>query len=95
MNQEHRLIFRQRRGRHLISGRLRKTVREWTDECRCRYREVAIKETSAGEKVYALEFAARNVRWPGRTEPLTLVGLDGLGQNPLMLLTNRKVTRSR
>ena len=57
------------------------------------YREVAIKETSSGEKVYDLEFGARKVRWPGRPEPLTPVVVDGLGKNPLMLLTNRKVTR--
>ena len=56
---------------------------------------MVIKETSSGEKVYDLEFGARTVRWPGRTELLTLVVVDGLGQNPLMLLTNCKVTRSR
>ena len=54
-----------------------------------------IKERRSGEKVYDLEFGARKVRWPGRTGPLTLVMVDGLGENPLMLLTNRKVTRSR
>ena len=95
LNQGHRFVFRQRGDRHLISGRQRKSVREWADGCRRRYREVVIKETSSGETVYDLEFGARKVRWPGRTEPLTLVVVDGLGQNPLMLLTNRKVTRSR
>ena len=54
-----------------------------------------IKEIRSGEKVYDLEFGVRKVRWPGRTELLTLVVVDGLGQNPLMLLTNCKVTRSR
>ena len=95
LNQGHRFVFRQRGDRHLISGPQRKSVREWADGCRRRYREVVIKETSSGETVYDLEFGARKVRWPGRTEPLTLVVVDGLGQNPLMLLTNRKVTRSR
>ena len=95
LNQGHRFVFRQRGDRHLISGRQRKSVREWADGCRRRYREVVIKETSSGEKVYDLEFGARKVRWPGRTELLTLVVVDGLGQNPLMLLTNCKVTRSR
>ena len=54
-----------------------------------------IKETSSGEKVYHLEFGFRKVRWPGRTEALYLVVVDGLGPNPLILLTNRKATRSR
>ena len=31
-------------------GDRRKSVREWADGCRRRYREVAIKETSSGEK---------------------------------------------
>ncbi len=95
LNQGHRFVFRQRGDRHLISGRQRKSVREWADGCRRRYREVVIKETSSGEKVYDLEFGARKVHWPGRTEALYLVVVDGLGPNPLILLTNRKVTRSR
>ena len=45
--------------------------------------------------MYRLEFGFRKVRWPGRTEPLYLVVVEGLGSNPLSLLTNRKVTRSR
>ena len=94
LNQGHRFVFRQRGDRHLISGRQQKSVREWADGCRRRYREVVVKETRCGETVYNLEFGARKVRWPGRKEPLTLV-VDGLGRNPLMLLTNRKVTRSR
>ena len=54
-----------------------------------------IKETGSGKKVYDLEFETRKVSWPGRTELLNLVVVDGLGQNPLMLLTNRRVIRSR
>ena len=81
--------------RHLISGPQRKSVQKWADGCRRQYRDVVVKETSSGEKVYRLEFGFRKVRWPARTEPLYLVVVDGLGPNPLILLTNRKVTRSR
>ncbi len=95
LNQGHRFVVRQRGDRHLISGRQRKSVKEWADGCRRQHREVVIKETSSGEQVYPLEFGFRKVRWPGRTEPLYLVVVDGLGSNPLILLTNRKVTRSR
>lgn len=56
---------------------------------------MVIKETGSGKKVYDLEFETRKVSWPGRTELLNLVVVDGLGQNPLMLLTNRRVIRSR
>ena len=88
-------MVRQRGDRRLISGRQRKSAREWADGCRRQHREVVVKETSSGEKVYHLEFGFRKVRWPGRTEPLYLVVVDGLDSNPLILLTNRKVTRSR
>ena len=44
------LIVRQRGDRHLISGRQRKSVREWADGCRRQYREVVVKETSSGRK---------------------------------------------
>ena len=95
LNQGHRFVVRQRGDRHLVSGRQRKSAQEWADGCRRQHREVVIKETSSGEKVYRLEFGFRKVRWPGRTEALYLVVVDGLGPNPLILLTNRKVTRSR
>ena len=76
-----------------MPGRQRKSVWEWADGCRHRYREVVIKETCSAEKVYVLEFGTRKFRRPGPTEPLTLV-VNGMGQNPLMLLTNRRVTCS-
>ena len=95
LNQGLRFVVRQRGDRHLISGRQRKSVQEWAAGCRRQHREVVVKETSSGEKVYRLEFGFRKVRWPGRTEALYLVVVDGLGPNPLILLTNRKVTRSR
>ena len=92
LNQGHRFVVRQRGDRHLISGRQRKSAREWADGCRRQHREVVVKETSSGEKVYPLEFGFRKVRRLGRTEPLYLMVVDGLGSNPLILLTNRKVT---
>ena len=95
LNQGLRFVVRQHGDRHLISGRQRKSVQEWADGCRRHHREVVIKETSSGEQIYALEFGFRKVRWPGRSEPLYLVVVDGLGPKPLILLTNRKVTRSR
>ena len=95
LNQGLDFVVRQRGDRHVFSGRQKKSVQEWAQGCRRQHREVVIKQTKSGEKVYALEFGFRKVRWPGRTEPLSVVVVDGLGPNPLMLLTNRKVTRSR
>ncbi len=76
-------------------SRSKKSAEEWARGCRRRYREVVIKETSAGEKVYRLEFGARGVRLPGFDQPLHLVVVDGFDPRPLMLLTNQTVKRSR
>ena len=91
----HPFLVCQRGDRHLISGRSKKSAEEWARGCRRRYREVVIKETSAGEKVYRLEFGARGVRLPGFDQSLYLVVVGGFGPRPLMLLTNQTVKRSR
>ncbi|MFZ2053943.1 MAG: transposase [Candidatus Aminicenantales bacterium] len=46
-------------------------------------------------KLQRLEIGFRRVRLPGRKEVLTLVVVRGLGQEPLMLLTNLVVLKSR
>ena len=95
MAQGERFIVCQRGDRHLISGRKRNSVRELADVCKRRYREVVVKETRSGEKIYRLEFGARKVRLPGWSQELNLVIVDGLGANPLMLLANLKLKGSR
>ena len=56
--------------------------------CRLPYTDVILKEEKGREKRYHLEYGFREVRWPGRKEPLYLLVIRGFGAEPLMLLTN-------
>ena len=56
--------------------------------CRLRYQAKIIKIDNGQEKVYQLRYGAEPFRLPGRVEPLLLVVVAGLGQEPLLLLTN-------
>jgi hypothetical protein len=53
------------------------------------------KETPQGEKVYQLDFEGCRVRFPGFEQPLSLVVVDGLGEQPLLLLTALEIKRSQ
>jgi hypothetical protein len=59
------------------------------------YAETVIKEEAGTEKQLRLEYGARRVKLPGRPEPLWLVVVRGLGEEPLLLLTNVAVQPSR
>ena len=66
------------------------------------YIERIIKEEKHKEKVYHLEFGyrfatlttSRKVKLPGHKEQLYLV-VKGFGEEPLMILTNVEIKRSR
>jgi hypothetical protein len=88
-------LIRQRGDRHLEVGRSRRLVKEIAERCRRRYRETVIKETAQGEKVYQLDFGGCRVRFPGFEQPLSLVVVDGFGEQPMMLLTTLQIKRSR
>ena len=70
-------------------------MRELASLCPILYAERLIRETDGKEKVCTIEYGYMRVRLPGRPEQLTLVVVWGFGQEPLMLLTNVKVRRSR
>jgi len=59
------------------------------------YAERIVKQEKGKETIYDLQFGARFVKLPGRSEPLTLVVVRGFGQEPMMLLTDLRVTKSR
>jgi hypothetical protein len=63
--------------------------------CPLPYAERIVKQEKGKETTYDLQFGARPVKLPGRSELLTLVVVRGFGQIPLMLLTGLRVTRSR
>jgi len=57
--------------------------------------ETVVKEEAGQERLVRLACGMRKVRLPGRSEELTLVVVKGFGEEPLMILTNLPVRRSR
>lgn len=55
---------------------------------------IRILRKSREEGGYALRFGYRKVRLPGRSEHLCLIVVHGLGEEPLMILTNEPLRRS-
>ncbi len=78
----------------IFRGQYRKAA-ELARGCSMRYAERLVHEEGGKERVYHLEYGFRHVRLPGREEPLTLVIVQGFGEEPLMLLTNVEVKPSR
>jgi hypothetical protein len=64
-------------------------------DCPAVFVEYVAKEESDQERPLRLEVGYRKVRLPGRREELTLVVVKGFGWEPLMLLTNLLIKRSR
>jgi hypothetical protein len=56
--------------------------------CRLRYQAWVIKIEDGQEKALELRYGAEPGRLPGREEKLLLVVVAGLGEEPLLLLTN-------
>jgi hypothetical protein len=90
-----RFLIRLQGDRHLVyRGRkvLGMDVAAW---CPMLYADRITREDSSGEKVHNVEYGFRKVRLPGRKERLALVVVKGIGKQPLMLLTNVEVVKSR
>ena len=95
LDQGSRMVIRQVGNRFVIfNGKPREELHVALG-CPMKYAETIVKETRKGEKTYQLEFGARKVKLPGRTEQMTLVVVRGFGKKPLMLLTNVEVKNSR
>ena len=73
----------------------RKSSSELAVDCPLPYAQRIVKEEKGEEKVYNLEFGYQPVKLPGRKEELYLVVIKGFGQEPIMLLTNIKMRKSR
>ncbi|UCD58272.1 MAG: transposase [Candidatus Hydrogenedentota bacterium] len=63
--------------------------------CPTPYAERIIREESSGERVYNIQVGFRRVKLPGREQRLALVVVKQLGGQPLMILTNVEVVKSR
>jgi len=59
------------------------------------FHETLIKEEAGQERLVHLACGMRKVRLPNRKEESTLIVVKGFGEEPLMILTNLPVRRSR
>jgi hypothetical protein len=89
-----RFLIRLVGDRHLIFAGKPRVSRELAKDCPCLYSETIIKEDKGKEHVFHLDFGFRKVFLPGREEQLYLLVVKGLGNEPLMLLTNVALRRS-
>jgi hypothetical protein len=90
-----KFLVRLNQGRHLISqGRARDDL-EIARGCPMLYLETIIKEDGGHARCLRLEFGLRPVTLPGRPEALSLVVVRGLGEDPLMILTNVPLKKTR
>jgi len=90
-----RFIVRLMGDRHLVCGGRAIAARKIALRCGMLYTEPVVREESGRERRYLMECGYRRVKLPGRQEKLTLVVVKGFGQEPMMLLTNVDVRRSR
>lgn len=63
--------------------------------CPVLFHETLVKEEVGQERLVHLACGLRKVRLPNRKEELTLVVVKGFGEEPLMILTNLPLRRSR
>jgi hypothetical protein len=63
--------------------------------CPVLFDETVVKEEAGRERLVRLSCGLRKVRLLDRQEDLTLIVVKGLGEEPLMILTNLPVRRSR
>jgi len=59
------------------------------------FNETVVREEAGQERLVHLSCGLRKVRLPDRGDELTLVVVKGFGEEPLMILTNLPVRRSR
>lgn len=89
-------LIRMRGDRHLTWRRKPRSTEEIARRCVLPHRAWVKKRNRRAEqkwKTHPLRFGATPVHWHGHE--LTLVVVEGLGEKPLMLLTNTQVRRSR
>ena len=95
LDEELGFIIRSKGDRHLIYRGGKDSVHNLALRCPLFYRERVVREEGKREKIYFLEFGSRPVKLPGREERLYLVVVRGFGQEPMMLLTDQRLKKSR
>jgi hypothetical protein len=91
-----RFIVRQMGDRHLLLGRRRELALQIAQDCPLPYQTQVVREVKGKEQIFHLRYGFRAVRLPEyRQVELFLVVVQGLGETPLMLLTNLPMRRNR
>jgi len=90
-----RFIVRLVGNRDLLFKGRRRAAEEIARGCPLWYADVIVKEDKEGESSYHIQYGFRKVHLPGRSEQLYLVVVVGLGDEPMMLLTNVPVRKNR
>lgn len=92
---ELRFIVRLRADFHLMFRGARRSALEIAATCPMPYSEGVVIEEGGEQKGRAIHFGLRPVKLMGRDERMYLVVVRGFGKEPLMLLTNLKLKRTR
>ena len=92
----HSFIIRNTGDRHLLSGHGKAATSDLAATCPMHYATHIVREEQGREVPYRLDYGFRPVRLPDHPEtPLWLVVVRGLGEKPMMLLTNIEMRRNR
>lgn len=95
LEEDQDFLIRLQGDRHLKWSRSMVIARDLAARVRRRYEETVVKEETEEEKAYVLRFGSTPVRFPGVEQKLWLVVIDGLGKEPLLLLTTLPAGRSK
>ena len=88
-------MIRLRKDRGLRTVRGIDSALDLTLDCPMLFTETIVKEEAGTERLVHLSCGMRKVHLPDRKEELTLVVVKGFGEEPLMILTNLAVRRTR
>lgn len=89
-----RFLVRLVGSRHLVHNHKTLLARDVARSCPCRFAKTITRIDGDKEKVFHLKFGFRKVRLPEREEPLYLLVIRGIGDEPLMLLTTEPLRES-
>lgn len=90
-----RFIVRLRADFQLLFKGAARSALEIAADCPMVYSEAIVKEEHQEHRGYTIHFGVRLVKVPGRAERMYLVVVEGFGKEPLMLLTNLELKRTR
>jgi hypothetical protein len=94
LDRQARFLVRLVGNRHLVYNRETRLASDVAQTCPSRFATTIVRHEDGHERVYTLRFGFRRVRLPEREEPLYLLVIYGLGDEPLMLLTTEPLRQS-